>query len=279
MPRSPLISPQEFRYYDPRIVVIDARPDRTAYERGHLTHAVNANLNADLSAATEPGFDPARGGRHPLPPIGKWAVTLGSWGIGPETPVVVYDEHDASNAAARAWWMLRAVGHRDVRVLDGGFRVAVAAGLPVEKGTFTPAPREPYPADRWMLPTADAATVDEVREKSGWKVLDVRSPPRYRGETEPYDPVAGHIPGAVNLFYEENMDGGRFRTPEALRGTYEQLLGGLPPEKLIVHCGSGVTACQTLLALSAAGLEGASLYVGSWSEWCRNDLPQATVAD
>lgn len=275
MPRSPLISPEEFRYYDPRIVVIDARPDRTAYERGHLRHAANANLNADLSAATEPGFDPARGGRHPLPSIEKWTATLGSWGIGPETPVVIYDEHDASNAAARAWWMLRAVGHRDVRVLDGGFRAAVAAALPVEKGTYRPESGAPYPAGRWMLPTADAADVDAVRAERGWRVLDVRSAPRYRGETEPFDPVAGHIPGAVNLFYEENMEAGRFKAPEKLRAMYQPLLGDVPPQKLIVHCGSGVTACHTLLALDAAGLEGAALYVGSWSEWCRNDLPQA----
>jgi len=231
--------------------------------------AVHADLNSQLSAASDPGFDPKHGGRHPLPPLERWTRLLGQWGIGPETPVVIYDEADGSNAAARAWWMLRAVGHKNVSVMDGGFRAAVARGERVTTESAPVIPRDPYPADRWLLPTVEMNDVAQLQP--GWKILDVRSAPRYRGETEPIDPIAGHIPGAVNLPFAENLAAnGRFKSPAELRAQYETLLDGTPPERLIVHCGSGVTACQTLLALDMAGLPGASLYVGSWSEWCRN---------
>jgi thiosulfate/3-mercaptopyruvate sulfurtransferase len=154
-----------------------------------------------------------------------------------------------------------------VAVLDGGMR---AAGLALTTDVPTPTPRAPYPADAWQRPTVDMNEVDARRNDPEWKVLDVRSVPRYRGETEPIDPIAGHIPGAINLPYTENLDGDFFKASDALRTQYQQLLGETPVDRLIVHCGSGVTACHTLLALEAAGLEGASLYVGSWSEWCRN---------
>ena len=254
-------------------VVLDARPGAATFAAGHLPGAIHADLNTQLSSAGDPGFDPSRGGRHPLPPIERWTRLLGQWGIGPETRVMIYDADDASNAAARAWWMLRAVGHKKVSVLDGGLK---AAGLPLTTEVTTPAPREPYPATAWQLPTVDVNDVNRLRRDPGWKVLDVRSEPRFRGQTEPIDPIAGHIPGAVNLFYAKNMESGRFKSPSALREQYEALLQDTPPDHLVVHCGSGVTACHTLLALEAAGLAGASLYVGSWSEWCRNDLPRAS---
>jgi thiosulfate/3-mercaptopyruvate sulfurtransferase len=138
-----------------------------------------------------------------------------------------------------------------------------------------PAPREPYPATAWTRPTVDLRRVDELRRDDAWKVLDVRSAERYRGETEPIDPIAGRIPGAVNLPFAENLEEGHFKSAKALRKQYERLLDGTPPDHLIVHCGSGVTACHTLLALEAAGLEGAALYVGSWGEWCRNPMSRA----
>jgi thiosulfate/3-mercaptopyruvate sulfurtransferase len=251
------------------MVLLDARPGLATFNAGHLEGAVHADLNSQLSGAADPGFDPKHGGRHPLPPIERWTRLLGEWGIGPETPVVIYDEADGSNAAARAWWMLRAVGHTDVSVMDGGFRAAVARGDRVTTETPPVTPRDPYPADRWLLPTVDMNEVAQLQP--GWKILDVRSAPRYRGETEPIDPIAGHIPGAVNLPFAENLDAnGLFKSHSELRAQYEALLDGTPPERLIVHCGSGVTACHTLLALDLAGLPGASLYVGSWSEWCRN---------
>jgi thiosulfate/3-mercaptopyruvate sulfurtransferase len=277
--RSPLISAEDLRDLlrgrKQDLVLLDARPNRAAYEAGHLQGAIHADLNSELSAALEPEADPAHGGRHPLPSIETWTRRLGNWGIGPDTHVVIYDDHDSSNAASRAWWMLRAAGHKHLQILDGGFGAALAEPLTVTAAIEPPAAREPYPASAWHLPTADVAQVDRVRHDPQWKVLDVRSEPRFRGETEPIDPIAGHIPGAVNLPFAKNVEhGGHFKPAKALRHQYERLLGDTPPERLIVHCGSGVTACQTLLALHIAGLEGASLYVGSWSEWCRNELPR-----
>ena len=261
----------------PDAVVLDARPDKAAYGAGHLEGAIHADLNTDLSRVSDPDFDPAIGGRHPLPPLERWTRTLGRWGIGPETPVVLYDDSDGSNAATRAWWMLRSAGHEKVALLDGGLQAAVAEGLPLSVQAAQPAPREPYPAGAWRRPTVDMHTVDKLRTDPDWKVLDVRSTPRFLGRTEPIDPIAGHIPGAVNLPFALNLDEtGRFKSAEALRGQYEALLDGTDPERLIVHCGSGVTACHTLFDLELAGLQGASLYVGSWSEWCRRDMPRGT---
>jgi thiosulfate/3-mercaptopyruvate sulfurtransferase len=248
-------------------VILDARP-RAQYEAEHIAGAIHADPDRHLAAP----HDAANGGRHPLPRLEQWLQQLGAWGIGPETKVVIYDDAFGANAAARAWWMLRAVGHEDVAVLDGGLR---ASDLPRSTEEPQPEPRAAYPARGWQRPVADMREVDARRDDPQWKVLDVRSAERYRGETEPIDPIAGHIPGAVNLPYFENLaDGVHFKNAAALRAQYEQLLGDTPVERLIVHCGSGVTACHTLLALEAAGLNGASLYVGSWSEWCRNDRPR-----
>lgn len=244
-------------------VILDAR-SRAAYEAGHMDGALHADLETQLSA---PG-DPARGGRHPLPPLDRWLAQVAEWGITPDTRVIVYDDQDGANAAARVWWMLRAIGIDDVEVLrNAGVPPAVVAA----SRAATPGGRRN--AHDWQLPTVTMPEVDARRNDPAWKVLDVRSAPRFRGETEPIDPVAGHIPGAVNLPYTENTG----KSPEELRAMYEQLLGGTPPERLIVHCGSGVTACHTLLALEMAGLHGASLYVGSWGEWCRNGMPVGKV--
>jgi thiosulfate/3-mercaptopyruvate sulfurtransferase len=275
MNTSPLISATELvtRINTPAdLVILDARPGPADYAAGHLPGARHADLNTQLSAASDPGANPADGGRHPLPPLDRWLRQLGEWGIGPETTVVIYDDQAGANAAARAWWMLRAVGHPDVRVLDGDFRAVGALTTAMPAAGIRPA----YPADRWQLPVADLERVDALRRDGAWRVLDVRSGPRFRGETEPIDPVAGHIPGAINLPFADNLAEGRFKPADELRGQYAALLGEIPPERVVVHCGSGVTACHTLLALEAAGLSGASLYVGSWSEWCRNDLPRGT---
>jgi thiosulfate/3-mercaptopyruvate sulfurtransferase len=207
-----------------------------------------------------------------------WCRTLGDWGIGPTTTVVVYDDQAGANAAARAWWMLKSVGHERVAVLDGGLAAALAAGLPLTAAAAQPSPLPPYPAGRWLRPTVDIATVDERRRDSQWLVLDVRSAPRFAGTEEALDPVAGHIPGAVNLPFTENLASARFKPPAELRRLYLERLAGVASDHLIVHCGSGVTACHTLLALELAGLAGAALYVGSWSEWCRSARPRATSA-
>lgn len=253
------------------IRLVDARA--SGYGAGHLAGAVHADLERDLSA---PEKAPERGGRHPLPDPADLARTLGRWGIGPDTEVVAYDDQGGANAASRLWWMLRAFGHERVSVLDGGYAAAVQAGLPVTDEAPDVEALPPYPADRFAWPTADIEEVAARRGDGSWLLLDVRDAARFRGETEPIDPVAGHIPGARNLFFGENLDAeGRFKPPEELRRMYDRLRGEVPPERVVVHCGSGVTACHTLLALERAGLGGASLYVGSWSEWCRQpDRPR-----
>ncbi|HJW44023.1 MAG TPA: rhodanese-like domain-containing protein [Geothrix sp.] len=267
----PLISAPDLRDHLSTVRLLDARQGAAAYAAGHLPGALHADLDHDLSAAADPGHDPARGGRHPLPPVPRFAARLGQWGITPATEVVVYDASGGGNAAARLWWMLRALGHGRVRVLDGGLPAALEAGLRLTEEVPAVPPAAPYPADRWRLPLVDAEAVEGARRDPARRVLDVRSPERWRGESETLDPVAGHIPGSVNLPWNDNLGpDGRFKSPEALRNQYGALLAGLPPERLTVHCGSGVTACHTLLALDLAGLGGASLYVGSWSEWCRS---------
>ncbi len=222
MSRSPLISAEELatlmRPPSPDLVIIDARPGSAGYAAGHLERVLHADLNTELSAASEEGFDPARGGRHPLPSIERWTERLGAWGIGPETNVVVYDDHDSSNSAARAWWMLRSAGHTRVRVLDGGLGAALSEGLHVTTAVAAPVARDRYPADAWHWPTVDMNTVNELRLDPKWKVIDVRSEPRFRGETEPIDPIAGHIPGAMNAPFGKNLEhGGRFKSGKALR--------------------------------------------------------------
>jgi len=251
--------------------LLDARQDPGEFAAGHLPGALHADLNRHLSTASEPGFDPARGGRHPLPEPGRFAAQLGEWGIGPDTPVVAYDASGGGNAAARLWWMLRALGHEQAYVLDGGLPAALAAGLTLTTGQVPVAARPPYPVAAWTRPLADLEAIDTRRQDPALRVLDVRAPERYRGETETLDPVAGHVPGALNAYWMDNLGpDGRFLDAGILRARYLDLLDGTPPERLTVHCGSGVTACHTLLALEVAGLSGAALYVGSWSEWCRS---------
>lgn len=247
------------------LVILDARtPD--AYAAGHVEGALHANLETQLSgAAGNP--DAAKGGRHPLPPLDRWLRQVAEWGIGRSTRVLVYDDQGGANAAARVWWMLRAIGHQDVQVVPREDLERSAA-----------APHDPPRGEQsagttdWQLPTVNLRQVDALRRDPTWRVLDVRATPRFRGETEPIDPVAGHIPGAINLPFTDNMENGQFKSPAALRKMYDDLLGAVPPDRVVVHCGSGVTACHTLLALEMAGLPGASLYVGSWGEWCRNEL-------
>ena len=241
-------------------VILDARSGE-AYEAGHREGAIHADLETQLSIASE-NPDPAHGGRHPLPPVERWLRQVAEWGITPDTHVIVYDDQHGANAATRVWWMLRAIGHPSIEVLSSS------------AGSVAAAPPAAGRRD-WQLPTVTMQQVDALRHDPAWKVLDVRAAPRYRGETEPIDPVAGHIPGAVNLPYTENIG----KSPGELRAMYEELLGDVPPERLIVHCGSGVTACHTLFALERAGLHGASLYVGSWGEWCRNGMPIGKVTE
>lgn len=250
------------------VVLLDCRVDTQAYEAGHIAGAIHAQLECDLAA---PAPDPAHGGRHPLPALHAWCATLGRWGVAPSAHVVAYDDQGGANAAARAWWLLRALGHERVQVIDGGLAALLAAGHSLTRDPSTATPAPPYPAASWAARVADIDEVERARLRPDRRLLDVRAAFRYRGEREPIDPIAGHIPGARNIPFSENLRAdGTFKPARELREVYERVLAQVAPDRTIVHCGSGVTACHTLLALERAGLPGASLYVGSWSEWCRN---------
>ncbi|MDP1562451.1 MAG: sulfurtransferase [Pirellulaceae bacterium] len=259
------------------VVLLDARGGadaRQRFEQFSLPNAVFVNLETELSAKRP---NAAEGGRHPLPTAPSFAQQVATWGITPETRVVIYDDKGGANAAARGWWMFRAIGHQHVSVLDGGL-AAVPADFelpPTAVGASGDCSSDF--SNHWRLPTATMSEVEQAVADTNRLVIDVREGYRYRGESEPIDLVAGHIPGAINCSYTENLDPeGKFLPPHQLRAKYQELFKGRAPEQVIVHCGSGVTACHTLLALSVAGLDGAHLYVGSWSEWSRNDKPIAT---
>jgi thiosulfate/3-mercaptopyruvate sulfurtransferase len=266
MPVDPVISPRELAALtDP--VIVDCRPDARAYAAGHLPGAVHAQLERDLAG---PAPDPARGGRHPLPLVRDFTATLGRWGITPRKTVVAYDDQNGANAASRFWWLLKALGQPDVRVVDGGLAALRDAGFTLTTEVPAPEPESPFPVLAWVRDTAEIDEVERARTADDRRVIDVRAPFRFRGESEPIDPIAGHIPGARNAPYADNLrPDGTFKSADELRAVLTTALGGIPPERTIVHCGSGVTACHTLLAMERAGMRGAKLYVGSWSEWCR----------
>jgi thiosulfate/3-mercaptopyruvate sulfurtransferase len=272
----PLISVAEAIPVLDRAVLLDARagPDsQAAYRHSHLADAIHVDLERDLS---ESG-DPSRGGRHPLPSLRAWLARVGSWGVSPSTPVIIYDAAGGGMAAARAWWMLRAIGHEPLAVVDGGWQALREAGVTTEAGDPRATQLGPYPSKLEHWPRVDAALVERAREDPAWRVIDARAPERYMGRTEPLDPVAGHIPGAHNLYWQSQVDGhGVFDSRVALRGRYSRILDDVPPERVVCYCGSGVTACHLLLAMEACGLSGAQLYIGSWSEWCRQERPGAT---
>ncbi|MFO0697399.1 MAG: sulfurtransferase [Polyangiales bacterium] len=276
MTDSPLCSPTELRERLGILVLLDARTGadaRASYEAAHLPGARFLDLETELAG---PHPDASEGGRHPLPEPSAFARRLAGMGVGAESDVVVYDTQGGANAAARAWWMIRALGHRRVRVLDGGLAAAVAAGVPTTNELPTPRPVTPLEATSWQLPVLPIEAIDAWTRDPRRVLVDVRAPGRYRGEVEPIDPIAGHIPGARNLFHMDHLGAdGRFRAPEEIAAQVRAVVGDRPTEAIAVHCGSGVTACHAILAMEHAGLGIPSLYVGSWSEWCRRDLPRA----
>lgn len=269
MALDPILAPEALSHVE-HPVLLDCRvgsKGHADYQTGHLPGALFADLEQDLA---NPSGHAERGGRHPLPDAATFAATLGRWGITPDSHVVAYDDQSGANAAARLWWMLRSLGHAKVQILDGGLQAALAAGHQLTTELPKVTPRAPYPTLGYGLPMAGIDEVERTRSAADHRVLDVRAAFRFRGEGEPIDPIAGHIPGAVNLPYSENLKDGRFKSAKELRALYQDLLENVSSDNLIVHCGSGVTACHTLVALERAGLPGARLYVGSWSEWCRN---------
>lgn len=278
----PLLSAQELfalvQESTSNLVIIDARAGsptiREQYAEQHLKGAIFVSLEDELS---EKSNNAANGGRHPLPSVERFATLLGRLGITPQTHVIVYDDKNGTNAAARFWWMMKAIGHKKVQVVDGGLQAAIAAGVPANADSVTPTPTSTYNAQAWLLPTKNIDEVAGAALDAAHIVVDVRDHERYLGNYEPIDLIAGHIPGAINIPFAENLDAnGLYRSSEELRAKYAKAFANVAPENVIVHCGSGVTACHTLLAMAHAGLEIPALYVGSWSEWSRNPREIAT---
>jgi thiosulfate/3-mercaptopyruvate sulfurtransferase len=258
----------------PAFVLIDARFGKENYDKSHLQGALHVDLNSQLSDIKA---DYADGGRHPLPDAARFSLLLESLGISPDSHVVVYDDKNGANAAARFWWMMKAVGHEKIQVLDGGMDAAIQAGFPINTELEKTPIKGIYKVDQWKLRISDISEIDKVSEDKNFLIIDVRENERYRGEKEPIDLVAGHIPGAVNIPFASNLDPkGLFLSPTELKAKYEKALEGKSAENVIVHCGSGVTACHTLLAMAHAGMDIPKLYVGSWSEWSRNGREIAT---
>jgi len=276
---SPLIEATELLelYKNNPVVLVDAsngKEARANYKAKHLDQALFVDLNTDLADIKE---DLANGGRHPLPQIEKFAKILIKLGITNSSHVVIYDDKNGANAAARFWWMLRAIGHEKVQVLNGGLQQAENMGFPTNNKTETPKIVANYTFDNWKLPTATITEVENNSQNKNYLVIDVRENSRYRGVSEPIDLVAGHIPGTINIPFTTNLNqNGRFLSAAELRQKYQKIFGVTKMENIIFHCGSGVTACQTLLALDYAGLAMPKLYVGSWSEWSRSDKAIAT---
>ncbi len=253
---------------DPQWIICDCRHDLAnhsagykAYRSGHIPGARFLHLDADLS-----GPKTGLSGRHPLPHPATFALRVGALGIANDTQVVAYDD-TGGTYAARLWWMLRWVGHTRVAVLDGGWQAWTGAGLPftVEQPLVEPTSFDGRQQQQTVVDSTQVLT--NLQERKAL-VLDARSNDRYRGENEILDPVAGHIPGALNRFFKLNLDGdGRFKAPAVLKQEFATVLDEHAPEAIVHQCGSGVTACHNLLAMEIAGLHGSRLYPGSWSEW------------
>jgi len=269
------------RLDDPDWRIFDCRFDLAAPARGELAHAEThlpdafyAHLDRDLSDPITP-----QSGRHPLPDPDRLCDWLGGHGVSRDTQVVVYDD-TGGTMAVRLWWLLRWLGHDRVAILDGGWQAWLQAGLPlqtsppgaVEAATFEGSP------DRQQVVTTETLNRQLQEGGDALQLMDARTAERFRGEAEPIDPVAGHIPGAMNLPLQDNLNqDGCFKSKEALRALYTRALAGRHPDSVVAMCGSGVTACHNLLAMELAGLHGGRLYAGSWSEWIRDPLrPVAT---
>jgi thiosulfate/3-mercaptopyruvate sulfurtransferase len=249
---------------DCRFSLADADAGGRNYRKGHIPNARYAHLNKDLSSPVT-----ACTGRHPLPDFSVLARKLGLWGVGNRSQVVVYD--DAGGAfAGRLWWLLRCMGHENVAILDGGINHWLRRGYAIttDLPTVKPAVFRVYLNEKNWL---NAAQVRNQLAAKIIKLIDARTPERFQGKQEPIDPVAGHIPGALNRPFQSNLDSqGLFLAPEELRQQFKRLLNNVPAEQTVHMCGSGVTACHNLLAMEYAGLSGSKLYAGSWSEWIRD---------
>jgi len=266
---NPLVSAnqlQELLNRGANVLICDCRFDlaqvsagRESYAAGHIPGAIYVDLETDLS-----GSKTGANGRHPLPSPDSWATTRQRLSIASDTHVIAYDSQ-GSAFASRLWWMLRAIGHDQVQVLDGGLESWTGQ---TSTAIVAPAPLKNKPKP---LPYRGLVLVDEVLDNLASQrkaIIDARSPDRFHGQNETLDPVAGHIPGSLNRFFKGNLEGNKFKSPEVLRKEFSEILGSIQASDVIHQCGSGVTACHNLLAMESAGLVGSLLYAGSWSEWC-----------
>ena len=252
-------SGQDLALLDCSFDLADPTAGERAYAAAHLPGSQYAHLDRDLAGAKS-----GRNGRHPLPGRRELAATAARWGITPSTQVVTCDGQGLPYAA-RAWWLLRWLGHGPVAVLDGGIAAWLAEGGKLTSQVEVIKPAPPHPEQAPAMPTIDAKTL--LQCLGSVRLIDARAAERFRGDVEPLDPVAGHIPGASQRFFKDNLGpDGRFKPAAELRAAFEALAA--PGGQVVHQCGSGVTACHNLLAMTHAGLEGALLYPGSWSEWC-----------
>lgn len=272
---SPIIEVNELLkiYKNSEVLIFDASNHTKAkanYLKEHLEGAFFIDVNTQLAHIKS---DFANGGRHPLPKTEAFAKTLTNFGISKQSHVIIYDDQNGSNASARFWWMLKAVKHQKVQVLNGGLNQAKKNNFPLSSKTETiKKASKPYLIDQWNLPTIEINELESILENTNYKIVDVRAKERYDGKIEPIDLIAGHIPGAINMPFTENLDNnGLFLKPDELRKKYQPIFEAVTTENIVVHCGSGVSACHTLLALDYAEMNIPKLYVGSWSEWSRNN--------
>jgi len=259
---------------DSNLILIDASNAKNALERyneKHLNKAIFVDLNVQMANINA---DVSIGGRHPLPKVEDFVKTLESIGISKESHLVIYDFDNGANAAARLWWMLKAIGHEKVQVLNGGFQEAEKLGFPINSDIENHKKSE-YVCGlkNWELPLITIEAVEKATKNENFVIIDVRESKRFLGEFEPIDLVAGHIPNAINIPFRINLDeNGLFLPPNELKKVYETIFQNFESENIIVHCGSGVTACHSILAMNYAGFEFPKLYVGSWSEWSRRKI-------
>jgi thiosulfate/3-mercaptopyruvate sulfurtransferase len=255
-------APQSVLIFDCSFDLADPAAGEKAYVAGHVPGAHYLHLERDLS-----GLKTGKNGRHPLPDRTALVETFASHGLMQHQQVIAYDAQGGAYAS-RVWWLLRWLGHDSVAVLDGGLQAWRAAGHALD--AQTPAhPKGDFKVAAPLAVTTDAHALEQNLSTHERLVIDARSPDRYRGENETIDPVAGHIPGAVNRFFKDNLSAdGRFKAAHTLRDEFKAIVGEVQPDHIVLQCGSGVTACHNALAMEVAGLHGASLYAGSWSEWC-----------
>lgn len=275
MPYTTIVSTEILAQHlrSPDWIIIDCRFDlanpnwaKQEYLIGHIPGAFFADLDRDLASPITP-----TSGRHPLPDPDRWRETVSNWGINPETQIVAYDSTGGSLAAVRVWWLLRAYQHQNVAVLDGGYPKWILEKRELETDLPQPKPGSIFSNDLDPRVMVTSAELIELYADPEIQLIDARAAERFRGEIEPIDPVAGHIPGAKNRPVAQNLNANQtFKTPEQLRLEFVELLQGGSPANVIAYCGSGITAAHNLLAMEIAGLSGARLYAGSWSEWIRD---------